>query len=102
MGDNGDDLFGKFHLFSFLGVDAQPGEMRQTEFGSAFRLVLGELAKVIVKAVDGTAVEPGPEGRFANRQASRRGDFHVVIGDAADHVGVRFDVFHAWGVKRDA
>ena len=75
--------------------------MRQAEFGGALRLVLGQLAKIIVKAGGRTAVEARPERRFANRLATGDGHALVIVRDAADHVGVRFDVAHRDSVKRE-
>src|SRR6266849_5214737 len=68
--------------------------MRQTEFGRALRLVLGELREIIEKAGRRTTVEAGPEGRFADGGASGGDHVAVIVGDAADHVGMRLDVTH--------
>src|SRR5205085_1818340 len=46
-----DDFLRQFNVLSFLRIDAQPGKMDQTEFGSPFWLVLRQLAEVIVKTV---------------------------------------------------
>ena len=51
--------------------------------------------KIIVKSGGRTAVEARPERRFANRLATGERHAFVIIRRAADHVGVRFDVFHA-------
>ena len=92
--DQRDDFLGELHVLGFLGIDAEPAEMFQAELGRALRLVLGELAKIIVKAVGGTAVKAGPERRFANGFATGDGHAFVIVRDAADHVGMRLDVSH--------
>src|SRR5581483_7498043 len=63
--DKGQYVVGQFEVFRFLGVDAKPAEMRQPELRRALGLMLGQLTEVVVKSVSGTAVEAGPEGRFA-------------------------------------
>src|SRR5215469_1889378 len=68
--------------------------MRQTELGGAFWLVLGELAKIVAKAVNRTAIKSRPERWFANRGTAGQCHVDVIIRDAADHVGMRFDVAH--------
>ena len=92
--DEGEHVVGEFHVLGFLGIDAEPGEMRQAELGGAFGFVLGELAEVVAKAGGGTAVEARPEGRFANGLAAGHGQREVIVRDAADHVGVGFDEAH--------
>jgi hypothetical protein len=52
------------------------------------------LAEVIVEAVGGLAVEAGPESGLADRGAAGEGHGLVVVGGAAHHVAVRFDVTH--------
>src|SRR5207342_3051793 len=42
----------------------------------------------------GAAVEAGPKGGFAHGLAAGGDHFDVVVGDAADHVGVGFEVTH--------
>ena len=37
-------------VFRFLGVDAEPAEVRDAIFGGALRFVIGELAVVVVKS----------------------------------------------------
>ena len=69
-------------------------EMRQPELRRALRLVVGELAKVIVKALHAAAIEARPKRRLAHRAAARGDHRLVVVRDAADHVAVRFDVAH--------
>jgi hypothetical protein len=52
------------------------------------------LEKIIVEAVRAAAIEAGPERGFANGLATRDGHGLVIVGGAADHVAVRFDVAH--------
>jgi hypothetical protein len=68
--------------------------MFQAELRRALRLVLGELAEIIVKAVHGTAIKTRPERRFADGFAAGERHALVIIRRAADHVGVRFNVTH--------
>ena len=51
--DQGDDIRGQRDVLGLLGVDAQPCEMRQAKFRGPLRLVLGQLAEVIVKTIGG-------------------------------------------------
>src|ERR1051326_7409844 len=99
--NNCNDLFSQFHVLRFLRIDAEPREMRQTEFRRALGLMLRKLAKVIVKAIRRAAIESRPERRFANRLATRDRHSHIIIRDPADHVRVRFDVFHLLNLNRN-
>ena len=92
--DQREDVGGERHVFGFLGVDAQPGVMRQAVLGGALGLMLRQLAEVVVEAVGGLAVEAGPEGGLADRGAAGEGHGLIVVGGAAHHVAVRFDVTH--------
>jgi len=56
--------------------------------------MLGELTEVIMKSGWRTAIESGPERRLANRLATGKLQLDVIVGHAANHVGVRFDVVH--------
>ena len=94
LGDDVDDFLREFCVFGFFGVDAKPGEVRQAELGRAFGFVFGQLAEVIVKAINGTAVEAGPKGWFANCGATSGDHVEVIVSDPADHVAMRFDVTH--------
>jgi hypothetical protein len=69
--------------------------MLEAKFGGAFGFVFGELEEVIVEAVSAAAVEAGPESRFANSFATSDGHGLVIVGGAADHVAVGFDVTHS-------
>ena len=69
--------------------------MREAELGGTLRPVIGELAKVIVKAIHAAAVKAGPERRLGNAGASSSGHLDVVIRRPTDHVAVRFDVTHS-------
>src|ERR1700722_16872833 len=73
--------------------------MSQAELGGAFRLVLGQLGKIIKKSRRAATVEARPERRLANRLAARQRHALVIVRDAADHVGVRFDVVHNYELE---
>ena len=60
--------------------------------------MLRQLAEVVVEAVGGFAVEAGPEGGLADRGAAGEGHGLIVVGGAAHHVAVRFDVTHGRGL----
>ena len=96
-GKQREDFVGEGEVFGFLGIEAKPRIMRQAEFGGALRFVVGELAKVVVEALGGAAVEAGPEGGFADGAATGGDHGGVVVGGAANHVGVGFNVAHARG-----
>src|SRR4051812_6246643 len=66
LGDKSQNIAGELEIFGFLGVDAQPAKVWQTELCGSARFVFGQLAKVIKETVSGTAIESCPEGRFAN------------------------------------
>src|SRR5207245_6281762 len=57
--------------------------------------VLGELGEIIKETIDRTAVEAGPERRFADRRAAGRHHIQVIVGNATDHVAMRFNVTHS-------
>ena len=88
------NVVGEGNVFGFLRVDAEPGVMLEAEFGGALGFVFGELEEVIVEAIRAAAVEAGPESRFANGFATGDGHGLVIVGGAADHVAVGFDVAH--------
>ena len=92
--DDPDNLLRKLRVLGLLRVDAQPAKMRQPKLRRALRLVVGELAEVVVEAVDGRAVEARPEGRLAHGGAPGGDHVLIVVSRAADHVAVRFDVAH--------
>jgi hypothetical protein len=92
--DEMEDVFGEGDVFGFLRIDAEPGVVLEAKFGGALGFVLGELEEVIVEAVSAAAVKAGPESRFANGFATGNGHGLVIVGGAADHVAVRFDVTH--------
>ena len=94
LGDDGKNIFGELHVFGFLRIDAKPGEMQQAEFRRALRFVLGQLAKIIEKAIDRTPVEAGPERWFTDGLAAGRGHIQVIVGHPANHVTMWFDVSH--------
>ena len=94
FGDQRDDVRGQFDVLGFLRVNAQPGEMRQSELRGAIRLMLGQLAEVIVEAVGGRTVKAGPERRLANSLATGGDHGPIIVGRPADHVSVGFDVSH--------
>ena len=71
--DNFNDLRRQLQVLGLLGIEAEPGEVGQAEFGGAPRLVFGQLAKIIVKTLDRAAVKPRPKGRLANRLAAGGG-----------------------------
>ena len=96
--DDPDDILGELHILGFLGVDAEPAEVRQAVLGGTGRLVFGELAEVVAEAVHRRAVVAGPEGGFAYGGAAGGDHVEVVIRGAADHVAVGFDVAH--GVRK--
>jgi hypothetical protein len=94
LGDEGHDFAGEDGVFGFLGVDAEPAEVLDAEFGGAGGFVFGQLAIVVKKPLGRGAVEAGPEGGFAKGLATDLGDGLVVGSGATDHVGVGLDVFH--------
>ena len=49
LGDERHHLAGETGIVGFLRVDAEPGVMGDAEFGRALRLVIGELAEVVVE-----------------------------------------------------
>jgi hypothetical protein len=93
--DQGDHVLRQLYVLRFLRIDAQPGEMREKELGGALRLVIRELAKVIVKTLRPAAVVSGPKGRLANGAAAGGDHRLVVVRHPADHVSVGFDVAHS-------
>ena len=92
--DQRENFAGESEVFGLLGIDAKPAIVSEAELGGTLRFVAGELAKVIVKASGGTAVETGPEGWFAHGQAAGGDHGAVIIRYPADHVGVGLDVAH--------
>ena len=98
FGDEREHVVGQLHILGLLRVDAKPAIMREAVLGRALRLVLRELAEVIIETVRCLAVEARPEGRFADGRATRQGHRLVVVGGAAHHVAVRFDITHGRGL----
>lgn len=94
-GNEMEDVLGERDVFGFFGVDAKPGVVLEAKFGGALGFVFGELAEVIVESVGAAAVETGPKGGFANGFATCRRHGLVIVGGAADHVAVGFDVTHS-------
>ncbi len=92
--NQGEDIVGEFEVFRFFRVDAEPAEVGEAEFGGAFRFVVGELGKVIEETVGGFPVVTGPESGFANGGATGGDHGEVIVGRAADHVAVWFDIAH--------
>jgi hypothetical protein len=92
--DEGDDVIGEGSVFGFLGVDAEPSVMREVIFGGTPWLVFGELQEIVVKTVGVFPVVAGPEGGFADSGAAGGDHGSIVIGGAANHVSVGFDVAH--------
>src|SRR6516165_6013872 len=68
--------------------------MTDAELGGAFRFEVGQMPEIIVKALSRSAVEAGPESRFAERDTAALGHALIVIRDPRDHVDVRIDVIH--------
>ena len=93
-GDEGEDFAGEDEVVGFLGVDAEPGEVGEMVACGAAWLVVCELAEVVVEALGAGAVEAGPEGGLADGDAACHDHGEVVVGDAADHVGVGLYVLH--------
>ena len=52
LGDHREHIGSESEVFGFLGVDAEPGKMRQEKFRGARRLILRELAKIVTEAVN--------------------------------------------------
>jgi len=64
--DDAHDFLGQIHVLGFFRIDAKHMcNAGRPNLAARFGLVLGELAKIIVEALHGTAIEPGPERRFA-------------------------------------
>ena len=93
FGDEGDHFARQGDVFGLLGVDAEPAVVADAEQGGAFRLDFGEVAEVVAEALGGAAVEPGPEGRLADRRAAAQGHAVVVVGGPRDHVDVGVEPF---------
>ena len=92
--DAGEHRAGELEVLGFLGVDAEPAEMRQAVFRCPLWFVLRNLAEVVVKTLRGTAVKAGPESRFSDGGAAGGSHVTVIVRDPADHVGVRFNEAH--------
>ena len=86
-------------VLGFLGIDAQPGVMRQVIFRGSARLLFRELEKVVVKAVGVFPIEAGPKSGFADGLTSGRDHRLIVVSRAADHVAVGLDVAHGGKVR---
>ena len=94
LGDHRQHVGREREVFGFLRVDAEPGKMRQEKLRRARRLVVGQLAEVIAKSIRRAAVKSRPKRGLADRRAPGRDHRLIVVGRAADHVAVRFDVAH--------
>ena len=94
LGNDGEHLLRKADVLRFLRVNAKPRVMRKAEHRGTTRFVLGQLTKIIVKALCGAAIEAGPECRFAYRLAPSHDHRLIIIRRPADHVAVRFDISH--------
>ena len=92
--DHREDIRREGEVFGFLGVDAQPGEMREEKFRGAGRLVLGDLAEIIAKTVNRAAIKAGPKRGFTDGDATGRDHGLIVVGGAAHHMTVGLDVAH--------
>ena len=66
-----DHILRQFRVLGFLGIDAEPGEMRQAEFRGALRLVVRQLAKIIVKALRRCCGHSPPRKRARRRRGIR-------------------------------
>ena len=95
FGNDGDDFLRELHVLGFLGVDAKPAEMRQAELRGALRLVLGELAEIIVESRAPNCGRSPPRTPVRKPPAQPAVAMRVIVRDAADHVGVGFDVAHS-------
>jgi len=69
--DERDDLPGQRHILRLLGIDAKPGEMGQAEPRGPLRLMLGQLAEIIVNPAADERSNP-PRTRARKRPGSRR------------------------------
>ena len=52
LGDHRKHIGGEGEVFGFLGVDAEPGKMREQKFRGARGLILRKLAKIVTEAVN--------------------------------------------------
>jgi hypothetical protein len=100
LGDEGDDVVRQLQILRFLRIDAQPAVVLDAELGGALRLILGDLAEVVVEAVGAGTVKACPEGGFADGLTTGDGHALVVVRGAADHVAVGFDVVHPGGSSK--
>ena len=94
LGDHRKHIGGEGEIFGFLGVDAEPGKMRQEKLRGARGLILRELAKIVTKAINRAAIVASPEGGFADGLTPGRDHRLIVVGRAADHMAVGLDVAH--------
>ena len=95
FGDHRDHFARQRYVLGFLCIDAKPRVVLDAELSSTLGLELGELAEVIPKALDATAIEAGPESRFAHRNAPHSRQRFIVVGRARDHVDVGINVVHS-------
>ena len=108
LGDDGEDFASEGDVLGFFGVDAEPREVGEAEFGSTFGFVVGELAEIVSETFDATSVKSGPEGGFTYGCASCGDHGLVVVRGATDHMGVGFDIAHGilavgrWGRREGA
>src|SRR5207237_234625 len=89
--NDGQHFLCQFDILRLLRVDAEPGKMRQAEFGGSLWLMLRELAKIIVKPMHRTPIKSRPKRRLAHGLTARRDHVEIIVSDAANHVSMRFD-----------
>ena len=94
LGDHLDYLARQFDVFGFFGINAKPCVMLDSILSRSSRLDIGQLVKVVAKAVHRTAIKSSPEGRFAHSDTPHFGERFVIVGCARNHVDVRIDVVH--------
>lgn len=94
LGDHGDDFPRQGDIFRFLGVNAEPSVVLNTELGRPLRFELSQLAEIIAKTLDAPSIEAGPERRFAHCDAAHFGERLIIVGGPRDHMDVRVDVIH--------
>jgi hypothetical protein len=99
IGNQRHHFAGEYRIVRLLGVDAEPAKVLDTESGGSLGFVFRELAEIVVKSIRRGAVVTRPERRFTEDFTASKSEFFVVIRRAADHVSVRFNVWHRWKVR---
>ncbi len=94
LGDHRDHLARQFHIFSFFGIDAQPGVMRDSVVGGAGAFKFSELAKVVAKTVRAASIESGPKRGLAHADAAHSSQRGVIVGGSRNHVNVWIKIVH--------